>query len=351
MKAVITKKTNAGKNSCALVCSLLLAVAFSGNSYAITDALKIKISSGSYSDETIIRFMPGATAGFDGCCDAWKMFSLNSLVPNIFTKTPDAEELTINALPPLTTSFTCSLFLRTGVSGYYSFGSKEVGAFAPGVCIRMYDQVTGSIYDLRDTNTVQSIYLPAISENDAARFTIVFSLPASVQTTEPTCMGCSDGIAIIKKTGWTNWQYTITDTVGTYITSGTSATDSIIINEFASGGYKVVVITQAFTCTDSVWFHVYEHNYFTGINNTPFQHECKFYYYDGAFRLETNFSEAKNFTAQIIDLEGRKIWEMAFSDTKQLKNTIEIGHIAPGVYSGVIQGKDFSSVKKLIVSR
>ena len=36
------------------------------NGYAqITDALKIKIARGSYSDETIIRFVAGAAKGFD----------------------------------------------------------------------------------------------------------------------------------------------------------------------------------------------------------------------------------------------------------------------------------------------
>ena len=129
MKTVTRKIKRVYKSSNAMVVCLLLASAFSENMYAITDALKIRIAGNNYSDETIIRFLPGATVEYDACCDAYKLFSMNSNVPNIFTKTPLGDNLTINALPPLTTLYNTGLFLRIGSCGNYTFKSEEMGAF------------------------------------------------------------------------------------------------------------------------------------------------------------------------------------------------------------------------------
>lgn len=159
----------------ALIC-LLLAGIFSENSYALTHVLKIKIARNSYSDEIAIRFMQGATTGFDGCCDAWKLFSFNSAVPNLFTKTDNGNELAINALPSLTTSYSVALFVRTGASATYSISPTAVDSFPANIGITLKDNVTGTIYDLTTGNTY-TIALPVISVSAAARFSVDFTFP------------------------------------------------------------------------------------------------------------------------------------------------------------------------------
>lgn len=200
--------------------------------------------------------MPGATENFDGCCDAWKLFSPNGNAPNIFTKTPIEDELAINTLPPLSTSFATGLLLRIGVSGDYSFKSSEPESFDAGVCIMMFDQVTGNIYNLRDTAAINTISLPVISKDDEARFILIFSLSASVHSTQPTCMNCRDGEASIKKAGWSNWQYFIKDSAGIVFDSGTALTDSVEIKGYYPGLYVAVIESQFFTCSDSISFRV-----------------------------------------------------------------------------------------------
>ncbi|MBI4945242.1 MAG: T9SS type A sorting domain-containing protein [Bacteroidetes bacterium] len=318
---------------------------------AKTNSIKIKISKGSYSDEAVIRFMPDATENFDGCCDARKMFSPKGSVPNIFTKIANEDKLTINTLPPLSTSFAIGLFIGVSESGDYSFKSSEPNSFDPGVCIMMFDQETGNIYNLRDVGAVNTISLPVISKDDEARFILIFSLPTSVSVTEPTCTDCKDGEASVKKAGWSNWQYAIKDSSGIVLESGTASTDNVEIKGYYPGLYVAVVESQFFTCSDSISFRVPEFHNTLGINNNLFAQECKFNYYGGSFQLETNFSEEKDFTAQIIDITGKRIWEKDFSDVKQLNNTIQIGNLASGVYVGIIQGNDFSAVRKIMISR
>ncbi|HEY4799489.1 MAG TPA: hypothetical protein VII99_10475, partial [Bacteroidia bacterium] len=159
--------------------ALLIVAMSAGNAFAtITDALKIHIARGSYSDETVIRFVDGATNGFDASFDSWKLFSYNAAVPNIFTKDSAADELSINAFPEFKTSITKDVFLSIGTAGTYSFSAAEMGAFAPGMCIKMKDLQSGKLYEMRTSNTY-TIALPVIHETDPARFRVFFSYPAS----------------------------------------------------------------------------------------------------------------------------------------------------------------------------
>src|SRR3989337_1631308 len=104
------------KNIFTALALLLTAELISTDAMAITDALKIRIARGSYSDETIIRFVAGATNGFDGSYDAWKLFSANAAVPNIFSKDNVGDELTINAMPEFISSIIQDVFLKIGTA-------------------------------------------------------------------------------------------------------------------------------------------------------------------------------------------------------------------------------------------
>src|SRR6267378_3327803 len=63
----------------------------------LKDAIKLKVSGNSYSDETVIRFLEGASPGFDSNYDAWKLFSPNQNVPSIFTKEKTGKAVSVNA--------------------------------------------------------------------------------------------------------------------------------------------------------------------------------------------------------------------------------------------------------------
>ena len=242
------------KNIFTALALLLTAELISTDAMAITDALKIRIARGSYSDETIIRFVAGATNGFDGSYDAWKLFSANAAVPNIFSKDNVGDELTINAMPEFISSIIQDVFLKIGTAGTYTFSSEEPGLFIAGVKIIMKDVVTGQLYDLRTTNTY-TINLPAIAQTDPARFQVFFSYPASVQIDNATCSNCADGNAAITKNGESNWAYAVVDSAGNNIVAGTASSSTQNINGLEAGDYTVT-ITGDFSCTDSKLFSI-----------------------------------------------------------------------------------------------
>lgn len=164
------------KNSTRILQQLLLSglVLITTASFALDDALKIRITGNNYSDETVIRFLNDATTAFDGSYDAWKLFSSNNQVPSIYTRLDSFSELSINAYPELDTLYSFDLFAWIRKAGTYTISGSELGSFAPGVGILMKDLQTGLLYNLRDT-TAYSFTMAVNTKTSAARFRIYFT--------------------------------------------------------------------------------------------------------------------------------------------------------------------------------
>lgn len=161
---------------------ILLAIIFCLDANAITNALKVKITSGTYADETVVRFLPNTTTGFDSNYDAYKMFSLNALVPAVFTKIDSVSNLCVNALPLNSTEMDVELFVHIKSAGTYTFQSIESGAFATNVEIILEDKTTGMRYNFRNGSSI-SLNMNANTLNAPSRFVIHFSpLTTNVST-------------------------------------------------------------------------------------------------------------------------------------------------------------------------
>lgn len=232
----------------------LAVAALSGNAYATADALRIKIAKGTYSDETVIRFIAGATADFDGSYDAWKLFSFNPSVPNLFTKSSAGDELAINTMPAFVSSITMEAFLKISTAGTYTISAEELEMFSGGVKIILKDLVSNQLYDLRTSNTY-TINLPVIAETAPARFQVFFSYPAATQISNATCSHCLDGAVTVTKAGETNWQYLVKDTAGKNVAAGTASAFTHNIDSLASGNYTVA-ISGKFSYTENRTFSI-----------------------------------------------------------------------------------------------
>ncbi|MEA3494641.1 MAG: T9SS type A sorting domain-containing protein, partial [Bacteroidota bacterium] len=85
-----------------------------------SNVVKLKVESpNGLSDEVVVRFDNNSTKYFDGDFDAFKMRSYNFAVPQIYTKSEDAEELSINTLPEFSNEITIPLYSEFGFSGKY----------------------------------------------------------------------------------------------------------------------------------------------------------------------------------------------------------------------------------------
>jgi len=158
--------------------ALLILLAFS--SFALTDALKLKITGNGSWDEAVVRFIDGATPGFDGSYDAYKVLSPNPDVPSIYTNTVDDIALSINAMPKLIESKSIPLLLRINVENTYTIEGFEIGLFPSNVKILLEDLLMDSIIDLRIDSSYE-ILIGTDSLNNNNRFLLHFIVSSQVQ--------------------------------------------------------------------------------------------------------------------------------------------------------------------------
>ncbi|MCW3084702.1 MAG: large protein [Bacteroidetes bacterium] len=139
----------------------------------LSDALKIRIVNGTYSDETVVRFLSAATPGFDADYDAYKIISAAPGIPSAFTNIDPLSHLSINGLPALTERTDVDLYTYIKTAGNYTFQSIELGSFSAGSRIVLEDKQTGLLYSFRDGSSTV-IYLNANLVTAASRFTLHF---------------------------------------------------------------------------------------------------------------------------------------------------------------------------------
>jgi PKD repeat protein len=221
-----------------IIISILANVALYLNVNAVSDALKVKIINGSTSDETVVRFLPTATYGFDGSYDAYKMFSTNPSVPSIFTNIDSSSHLSINALPSFTAQTNIELYTLIKVSGTYTILATELGTgFPANVKIVLEDKVTGIVYNFRNGTSI-TLALTVNTLSTSNRFSLHVSPPMSVQTTNITCSGLNNGSIQLSKPGNHNWNFQLTDGANA-ISSGANINESSLITDLNPGSYTL----------------------------------------------------------------------------------------------------------------
>ncbi len=83
--------------------------------------LRLKISQGNITDETVIRTVPEANESYDGNYDANKMFSWNKMRPQVYSLNANKNELfAINAMPEFQEYKVVPFGIYTGISGQYT---------------------------------------------------------------------------------------------------------------------------------------------------------------------------------------------------------------------------------------
>ena len=234
--------------------SLISVMLISLAAFAQTDALKLRIDGNNYYDETIVRFVSDATAGYDGSYDAWKLFSPNTQVPSLYTRIDSVSPLSINALPGLVRKMTVGVHADVNVAGSYMVTPTEVGAFQPDVCIMLEDMATGNYYDMR-SGAAPSFVLAAGNNNGQPRFRIHFSTPLIVSVSDAMCHGSNDGEVMLNKAGNFNWYYSLADSAGNNVASGAGISEGDTLTDLAAGAYTLTSVSS-FGCPETNSFIV-----------------------------------------------------------------------------------------------
>lgn len=287
-----------------IISIILMNILISFSANAITDALKVRISDGNYTDEAVIRFLPNATNNFDGSYDAWKQFSNNPLAPGVFTNIDPQSHLSINALPSFTKETLVDLYISVATSGAFTIQSFEIGSFLPGISIKLEDKMTGMIYEFRKGSSC-SINLFANTIASANRFVLHFSPPTNIVFTNVTCYGMANGALTVIKSGNSNWEYQLKDNSGTVIQSGNNISETATINGLQVGNY-VIETTSSFTSHDTNSFAIIQPNVIVadfeidsaGVMITPFVPILFENYSSGASSYSWDFGDGSGLSTQ-----------------------------------------------------
>ena len=134
------------------------------------NTLRLKVDGNTFSDETVIRFDPLATGGFDRESDAYKMFGYME-VPQLYTELSDGTLTSINTLPDITDSTIVPLLLRTGSNGSYSITASEISSFANNTSIILEDKKERTM-QLLNSNPVYTFF--SDTTDNVSRFLLRF---------------------------------------------------------------------------------------------------------------------------------------------------------------------------------
>ena len=163
--------------------------------YPTSNTLRIKINGYGYTDETIIRFIDGATPNFDGSYDAWKLFSPNPNVPSIYTKIPSGYDLSINSLPVFNSDTTIEIHTKVAYSGLYTITIEEVYAFDDDFILSITDVENTETYSFNGgTTTFTSVLQP-----NTTMATFTFNVAKTISTSIKNEIN-QDGFKVLTKT-------------------------------------------------------------------------------------------------------------------------------------------------------
>ena len=160
-------------------------VSFLKNNEAIPDLLKIHADAASASDEIVIRFADGATSGFDGEWDAFKMTGGEN-APQLSSVTTDDINLAINSLPLSAEPVTVPLDFTFNASSDVTFTASGIESFNPASGIYLEDKTLNKMVNLRQ-EPVYTFSYPSGSATD--RFILHFNGVTGVQENNASASG------------------------------------------------------------------------------------------------------------------------------------------------------------------
>ena len=133
--------------------------------------LKIQVAGNDFKDETIIRFIEGATDGFDRNLDALKLFTASEKVPQLYSKSK-VNDLAINTLDRIYDGLVIPLFMTAHKSGIYALSVCNESHWNQENKIYLNDVDLGTFTNV-DEGFSYSFYTEAFEAEN--RFKIIFN--------------------------------------------------------------------------------------------------------------------------------------------------------------------------------
>ena len=178
------------------------------------NVLNISVEGNGSSDDLRVCFFDQAGVNFDGDYDAYKLFSSNTTIPELYSVTPDNTQLAINTLPLSQMYGDVPVGFQPGTAGSFTFTADGVSSFAAATCIYLEDKKAGTMQKLND-NPVYAF--TSDSGDNTDRFLLHFQNATSITNPDIArdfTIRAENGIITIQQTGNQGGAITVTDMAG-----------------------------------------------------------------------------------------------------------------------------------------
>ena len=136
--------------------------------------IRLQITGNGYTDETVVRFLPDATIEMDNGMDAYKMFTWNENVPQLYTNSTNNTEFSINTLLVIEEGSVIIPLKAAQTSDIYTISATEFNFSDVKVYLR--DNFLG---DLTELNLNTELIFNFSETDQTNRFELVFTKQAT----------------------------------------------------------------------------------------------------------------------------------------------------------------------------
>ncbi len=201
-------------------------------------------------DPAVVYFDDMASTSFDQLFDALKLMNTDVTVPNLYAVTPQAERLSISAVPfPFVETSKYPLGIKTEKSDWVLLSASDVENLPSGLHVYLSDEATGLIQDLQ-MNPEYRVHLnQGTVEN---RFTLLFSHVALInelpdKETFYAYISNQRLNVVVKLTSVTSAKLVISNVLGQVMYKDDNFTDGLheINQSFPAGIFVLTLYSQA----------------------------------------------------------------------------------------------------------
>ncbi len=212
-------------------------------------ALRLQVSNGVNSDETLIYSDPNALNGYD-MFDSQKMSNANASIPELYTLA-GTEQLAINGMNSIPYDTEIVLGFSTLTSGSFSIKASQFSNFTSGTQIILKDNVLNAEQDL---TLADYSFTSAASNNSTNRFTLIFHAPSvatgiNPESNDNVWISTHNGQLVINGTS-AKVSVEVFNTIGQKVISGNiTSTNAQLNNNLSPGAYLVKLTIEGKSIT------------------------------------------------------------------------------------------------------
>ncbi len=277
------------------------------------DMLRLSVTGNGGQDETVLRFSPDFSMSYDHGYDATKLINWDANAPAICSVT--GQNYSINALPPISQSYSIPLRVIVMASGIYTIKLDQHHALPSTSCITLEDKLTG-IHTNFITDSTYSCYISDTTLS--ARFRLHISKPVEFTVYNETCHN-GKAIALLPSAGIC--QVTWKDSANNVIKYSGAAQFADTLSNLSEGTYHFSFTSSTLQCgvlSDEVQLGR-DSLTVTTVTEEPLCSNSS----DGQIELTCNSTEELGVSVSKGNL-------VCFSDT--MNSSVTINGLAEGVY-------------------